>query len=330
MLRYVTVFVVLAAIVLQAAEPAGYYSAAEGRWGAALRTALHLIISGHTNIPYSSSSRLDTSDALKDLDTDPANTNNVILIYARRSEPKTTFGLTTGWNREHMWPNSYGLDDVEPSFSDLHNLRPADANVNSARGNKFFDISDTNSTGYRSPAHAEAPATSTDSDSWEPPEVAKGEIARSLFYMAVRYRGDRPNEPALYLTGRTSEISATTNLMGRLATLLRWHEQYPVSGRERLRNDRVFTHWQGNRNPFVDRPEWVQLAFWPELTVTRSGTNAVISWPLEHADAVLEQASTLNGTWKIISDLTITTNNSTIAAIHPIASASLFFRLVPR
>ena len=129
---------------------AGLLRHGRGKSGAELRAALNLILTNATVVPYSSTAA-DTSDALRVLDEDPANTNNVILIYARRSEPKTTFGTTAGWNREHLWPNSYGIDSQGPSYSDLHNLRAADATVNSARGNKFFDLSNTNSSGYRVP-----------------------------------------------------------------------------------------------------------------------------------------------------------------------------------
>lgn len=123
---------------------------------------------------------------MKLLDQDPSNASNVIGIYSRQSELASTFGLTTGWNREHLWCDSYGLDGREPAYSDLHNLRAEDANVNSSRGNKFYDISDTNNGGYKFPAHVEAPLASTDSDSWEPPALVKGDIARAVFYMAVR------------------------------------------------------------------------------------------------------------------------------------------------
>ena len=71
--------------------------------------------------------------------------------------------------REHQWPNSYAMDDRQPAYSDLFNLRAEDDNVKSARGNKYYDVSDMNSTSYRFPANPEAPLCSTDSDSWEPP-----------------------------------------------------------------------------------------------------------------------------------------------------------------
>ncbi len=240
--------------------PPGYYDSATGLSGSALRAALHEIINDHTIIPYSSTA-LDTSDALKVLDEDPANTNNVWLLYAQRTEPKSTFGLTTGWNREHMWCNSYGLDDVQPGFSDLHNLRAEDANVNSARGNKFYDISDPGSPGYQNPAHAESPLCSTDSDSWEPPTNVRGDIARATFYMDVRYEGDRANEQNLILTTNVVLISSATNLMGHLAVLLQWHQDDPVDAAEMARNDKVYSLYQNNRNPFVDHPEWVSSIF---------------------------------------------------------------------
>ena len=102
------------------------------------------------------------------------------------SEPASSFGLTTGWNREHLWPNSYGINGLGPAFSDLHNLRAEDWSVNSSRGTKFYAVSDHLDAHYRMPAHPEAPLASTDTDSWEPPAAVKGDIARALFYMTVR------------------------------------------------------------------------------------------------------------------------------------------------
>lgn len=243
-----------------------------------MRQALHVIVSGHRVIPYSSGAT-NTADALKVLDEDPANTNNVILIYERRSEPKTTFGLSSGWNREHLWPNSYGIDSRLPAYSDLHNLRAEDATVNSARGNKFYDRSDTNSPGYKRPAHAEAPLTSTDSDSWEPPDEVKGDIARAVFYMTVRYTGDRTNEPGLFLTDATAKVSSATNFMARLTTLLLWHRGDPADTRERQRNDLVFDRFQHNRNPFVDRPEFADAIFRPVLMVVTVTNGIRLQWP---------------------------------------------------
>jgi len=309
----------------QAAPPPGYYDSALGKTGTELRQALHSLIRGHTVIPYSSLG-FDTSDALMVLDEDPANTNNVILTYSDRAELKITFGLPTGWNREHLWPNSYGIDSRMPAYSDLHNLRAADLNVNSARGNKLFDISNTNDPLYRLPGYLEAPLTSTDSDSWEPSPATKGDIARAMFYMVVRYTGEPTNEPAFILTDALSQITSSTNLMGRLTTLLYWHITDPVDDPERLRNERVFNLYQHNRNPFVDHPEWVSEAFHPQLLVTRDSMTLKLRWPAEFVSATVEASQTVNGSWQFVPRLPTLTNTFWELSV-PLTGQVTFFRL---
>jgi len=313
-------------VICEAQPPPGYYDSAEGKAGPELRQALHMIIQGHTVIPYSSPN-FDTSDALKVLDEDPANTNNVILIYSDRSEPKITFGFLTGWNREHLWPNSYGIDDRPPAYSDLHNLRAADLNVNSARGNKLFDISNTNDLLYQFPASLEALLTSTDSDSWEPPSASKGDIARAVFYMAVRYSGPTNGpEPVLFLTDALRQISSSTNLMGRLSTLLLWHMTDPVNDTERLRNEKIFTLYQHSRNPFVDRPEWVVSVFHPQLIIVRDNTTATLRWPGRFVGAIVESAQTFNEGWEIVAGMPVLTNMSWQLSV-PLEGEFTLFRL---
>jgi endonuclease I len=263
---------------------------------------------------------------LKLLDQDPSNASNVIGIYSRQSEPASTFGLTTGWNREHLWCDSYGLDGREPAYSDLHNLRAEDANVNSSRGNKFYDISDTKNGGYKLPAHVEAPLASTDSDSWEPPAAVKGDIARAVFYMAIRYTGDVNNEPALYLTDATAQITSTTNFMGRLNTLLRWNQADPVDAAELLRNDRVYA-FQTNRNPFVDRPEWVSAAFVPVLSIIQSGSTVTLSWTNEAPAMVAEQTLGLASGWAVVTNVPALTVSNTWAITLPMEPGTRLFRL---
>jgi endonuclease I len=291
-----TLFFIASAL---AAPPVGYYDSATGKKGLQLRQALHQIIRGHTVIPYSSSS-FDTSDALRVLDEDPVNTNNVFLIYVQRSQAKDTFGANTGWNREHLWPNSYGLDDRHPAYSDLFNLRAEDLTVNAERANKYYDLSATNDASYRFPAHAEATLCSSDFDSWSPPDNVKGDIARSMFYMDVRYEGGIAAEPQLIVTEGVYRINSTTNFMGRLSTLLLWHELDPVDASERLRNDRIFTLYQHNRNPFVDQPQWVREVFWPALQIfyLQPPTNEVaLLWSLDFTNSTLQTSAGLHGNW---------------------------------
>ncbi len=331
-LRWLIAVALAAAFSAQAQIPPGYYAAAEGKAGPELRAVLHAIIRNHNVIPYSSGTKFDTSDALAVLDEDPANTNNVIGIYSRASEPKSSFGLSTGWNREHQWCDSYGLDGREPAYSDLFNLRAEDENVNSARGNKFYDVSDPANPSYKFPAHAEAPLCSTDSDSWEPPVEVRGDIARALFYMATRYAGDAPNEPALYLTDATGLISSTTNLMGRLSTLLKWNHDDPVSAAEQRRNDLIYSLYQTNRNPFVDHPEWVDLTFAPlytnapVLNFQATAQALTLLWLATNQSTRLEWTTNLPAGWSDVPAEPVLTNGQ-FRVVWTNAATLTFFRL---
>lgn len=300
-----------------AAPPAGYYDSAIGKTGDDLRTALHAIVqNGSVVVPYSSTG-FDTSDALKIIDSDPANSLNVLVIYSGFSEPKADFGLTTGWDREHLWPNSYGIDSTGPAYSDLHNLRPIDFNVNSSRGNKWYDYSNPADGNYRNPANAEAPECSSDTNSWEPPDRMKGDIARALMYMDVRYSG------VLVLTPDLSTINSSAARMGNLFALLRWSDADPVDSAEQNRNDSVF-NLQQNRNPFVDHPEWVHSIFDPRLSVAQSASSVVVSWSATFSNAALQQNS--GGVWSDITSVPVASGGR-LFVTQPITAGFRLYRL---
>lgn len=228
-------------------EPGGYYDAANGKTGEALKTALHTIIDDHTEISYS-----NVWEALRETDEDPANPNNVILLYTGRSQGKFTNGSgVNDWNREHVWAKSHGdFGTAMGPGTDLHHLRPTDASVNSSRGNLDFDDGGTQ--------HSEALGNYYDSDSWEPRDTVKGDVARMLFYMAVRYEGDS-GEVDLELNNQVNNGSAPYH--GKMSVLLEWHKEDPVDDNERRRNEIIYSDYQHNRNPFIDHPEWAS-AIW--------------------------------------------------------------------
>jgi endonuclease I len=253
--------------------PPTYYSPAAGLTGTALKSSLKTIITAGA-VQYSYS---DTYTPLRAIHTDPANTANLLTVYSGTSLGKfATFfsgqnGDTT-WSREHVWPVSFGLDtsNVDPGFTDadagadytdLFNLRPALQTVNSARGNLFFDESTGSVT-----VPPLAPLCSKDSNSWEPREVEKGDLARTIFYMATRYNGSDPNTIDL-------EIGTTPNPSGgrfaNLSTLLDWHENDPVSPEERKMNQLIYSTYQRNRNPFIDHPEYVAM-IWGTVLVSKT------------------------------------------------------------
>jgi endonuclease I len=285
-----------------AAPPPGYYDSTNGLSGPALRAELHrLVKTPHVPLTYTA-----TRPALEVCDQDPANANNVLLIYSRRSEPKSNFVNSppqnaTEWNREHLWPNSRGINSDGADYADLFNLRAADVEVNAARENLAFEESDTG--GLLVPGSAEAPQTSRDSNSWEPPPLVKGDIARAMFYMALRYDADGPQEPDLQLTDNMALVSGNAAWMGRLTTLLLWHLADPVSSEEMLRNDRVQAR-QGNRNPFIDCPEWVKSVYGDPMLVTGTAApgQVTLTWWAGLENAVPETSANLAvNTWTAVS-----------------------------
>ncbi|MCB9838097.1 MAG: endonuclease [Phycisphaeraceae bacterium] len=234
-----------AALADQYDPPAGYYSTATGT-GAALELQLHNIIDGHFVRSYD-----DARQALPLLDPDPSIPGNILLIYNGQSVSGAwDAGIT--WNREHTWPRSRGIDTTGPDNSDLHQLRGCNPSINSSRGNKPF----------RSP---------TDATYWDPGQLDpnsngfRGEIARAMFYLDVRYDGSEANTTDLELVNGFPG----TNQMGDLASLLTWHYEQPVAQRERRRNHLIYSsadnpqYFQGNRNPFVDHPEYVWALWGP-------------------------------------------------------------------
>ncbi|WP_424210754.1 endonuclease I family protein [Streptomyces sp. BI20] len=231
-----------------AGPPADYYAAAQGKTGAALKAALHGIVKNQTTVTYDG-----VWNALKNTDQDPNNANNVILLYSGRSQAKSTNGGgANDWNREHVWAKSHGdFGTATGPGTDLHHLRPEDVSVNSTRGNKDFDLGG-------SPV-SEAPGSRTDADSFEPRDAVKGDVARMLLYMAVRYEGG-DGWPNLEPNDKVNNGSAPA--MGRLSVLRQWNRQDPPDAFEQRRNDVIFQTYQHNRNPFVDHPEWVD-SIWP-------------------------------------------------------------------
>ena len=257
--------------LVQSNIPQDYYQEANGKSSDELKEALHQIISNHVVYPYTSSSTTDTWDILQLSDQDPDNHDNMILLYTGRSQDK---GYRDGsgnysqyengngtqnnsWNREHVWPKSHGFpDEDDNAYTDVHNLKPCDRSVNSSRGTKDYDFGGSQ--------HSEAIDCLTDSDSWEPPNSVKGDIARILFYMVVRYDPGFDHENNIFDLELVDYTTPNNNdpIFGKLSSLIQWHFDDPVDDFEINRNEVVFG-FQQNRNPFVDHPNLVNF-LWGE------------------------------------------------------------------
>ncbi len=192
-------------------------------------------------------------------------------------------------NREHVFPKSYGFGNKsDDSFlplaaTDMHNLHMGEARNNQQGHNNYP---------YGNVANKETATAITSSISgnvtgylgankdgipvYEPMDKDKGDIARSIFYMAARYNtydATLKNSPALKLSDTPTDVY--TNKMtitaaetennpceyGILSDLLEWNVLDPVDDHEIHRNNLVYTVLQNNRNPFIDYPSWADIAF---------------------------------------------------------------------
>ncbi|ASR43151.1 ribonuclease [Xanthomonas citri pv. mangiferaeindicae] len=265
-----------------------YYARVNTGSAAQLRCSLHATIRGHTSYPYSGSGT-STWTILEIADEDPNDSGRILDAYRNRSYTKVSGRAGTGsgltYNREHTWPKSLGFPSAtgdkglpNAPHTDAHMLYLTDTDHNAARGNKpFADCSTQASCSERATEanHGVGGGTGTfpgnsnwtDNAGFQVWRHRKGDMARAVLYMAIRYEGGThpstgQSEPDLELTDDRSRIvgtSASPAYMGLLSTLLAWHQADPPDAAERTRNEVVYS-FQGNRNPFVDHPEWATRA----------------------------------------------------------------------
>ncbi len=248
-----------------------------------LRCSLHNTIKGHTVYPYSGGAQ-NSWTILEIAQQDPNNAAKMIDVYRNRSYTIGSDRAGTGggitYNREHTWPNSLGFANSSlAAYTDTHMLWLSDTAQNASRGNKPYDNCASGCTEL--PTEVNNGVGGTGQSNWvkspdgnagsfEVWSHRKGEMARAMFYMAIRYEGIAAedahdgNIPDLELTDNRSLIVITSNTaakayMGLLSTLLDWSVQDPPDAEEIARND-VIMSFQGNRNPFVDHPEWATRA----------------------------------------------------------------------
>lgn len=262
---FTLISMLLFAVVTTAQIPDGYYDGTEGLSGEELKQELHDIINDHDEYSYD-----DLRDfILKETDEDPDNPDNVILLYTGRSQPKSTFGGGPDeWNREHVWAKSHGdFGNTPPAGTDAHHIRPTDVSVNSSRGNLDFD-----NGGQQ---HEEATDCYFDDDSWEPRDEVKGDVARMILYMEIRYEGSS-SQIDLEVVDEVDTYPAAEH--GKLSTLLDWHQQDPPDDFEINRNEVVYSY-QENRNPFIDHPGFVGMIWEPSTGIDDGKSHQLDAWP---------------------------------------------------
>ncbi len=232
--------------IVTSTAPVGYYNSLEGKSGALLKQALQDIIANPAVVHAHNYGDMET--ILKKADQNPLNSNQVWLMYTEIPRSKLDIqetGINTGkWNREHIYPQSRGgysdgtasipdginnwaatdANDILAGHADAHHIRAEDGPENSSRGNKDYGE-------YLGPIGNQG--------SWH------GDVARAVFYMAVRYN-------ALSVVNG-NPANTTVGQLGDLALLLQWNQTDPKDDFEMNRNNFIYT-WQVNRNPFIDYP----------------------------------------------------------------------------
>ena len=224
-----------------------YDELSEKQYGEVLSALRSFMTTTHKN--------MSSYDNCRDLAyyTDCQNGNGkATLLYSSYEADTTQLAGSggNGWNREHVWPQSLGGFKTTGAGADLHHVRPADAKINSTRNNcKYGNVSGgtqasgaiaTNSGGERS------------GEVFEPLDNVKGDVARICLYVYVRYGSE------------ISQCSSITNVFESVDVLLEWCELDPVDTWELSRND-VVESMQGNRNVFIDYPEYAWLIFDEEI-----------------------------------------------------------------
>lgn len=269
---YLLLTLIITAVVIQA-QPQGYYDGTEGLTGNALKAALHNIIKndkpggGTYNPSYSG-----MWDAYYQTDKRPG-TNYVWDIYSDVPGGTPPYNYVLGsdqcgnysgegdcYNREHLWAQSWTNNDgVEKT--DLHHVYPTDGKVNGVRDNYAFgEVGVASWTSLNGSKKGSSVTPGFSGTVFEPIDEYKGDIARALMYVSVRYYSQDSNWDNSDMTTK-SVIKDWAMTM-----LLRWHEEDPVSEKEINRNNAVYSI-QKNRNPFVDYPDFAEMIWDPSWGV---------------------------------------------------------------
>ncbi|CAA7196171.1 endonuclease [Chryseobacterium potabilaquae] len=245
--------------------PQGYYDTTAGLSGAPLKTELSQIITnGHQDHGYGG---LWIAYQTTDRDYFYENDGTILDIYSENPIGPDPYNFNYGtnqcgtysnegdcYNREHIVPQSL-FNEAFPMKSDLHFIRPTDGKVNAMRSNyPFGKVGTATYTSQNGSRLGNSISSGYSGTVFEPIDEFKGDIARMILYFATRYE----NKLSTFSTGNMLGGSAFPGLqIWELNQLLAWHNLDPVSTVEIARNNASY-QYQGNRNPFIDHPEYVE------------------------------------------------------------------------
>lgn len=257
-----SLFILFITITAFAQVPRDYYSKATGT-GYELKTQLsNIITQGHRDQGY-----VWTVINACDIDKYYENDGTILDIYSENPLSTDPYNFKPGlkqcgnykgegdcYNREHVFPQGY-FNENFPMRGDYHHIVATDGYVNNVRNNyPFGEVGTVRVTSKNGSKLGTSKFPGYGGTVFEPIDEFKGDVARMLLYFITRYESQLPN-----FNGGDSQLDGTRNRgfeQWYIDLLLKWHDKDPVSQREIDRNNCVFSK-QGNRNPYIDRPEFV-------------------------------------------------------------------------
>ncbi len=275
-MKKITLLFLLIGISLNAQIPANYYDSADGLTGYTLKSQLRSIISnGHINRDYD-----DLYNGYQTTDTDYyyENDGTVLDMYSENPNGQDPYNYTHGnsqcgnysdegdcYNREHLMPQSW-FNSASPMVSDIHHVVPSDGKVNGQRDHyPLANVGSASWTSLNGSMRGTCSDTGYSGIVFEPIDEFKGDIARIYFYMATRYETEIGSWETANSDGSDPVLDGSSDHVFEdwyLDVLIQWHNQDPVSQREIDRNNAAYDY-QGNANPFIDHPEYVQTIWNP-------------------------------------------------------------------
>lgn len=250
-----TTILALSSVEVDAAT--SYYSGiSDSAYGTSLKSSLRTLISKQS---YTSSYD-DCKDPNIVKKTDGNANNSKIVLFWSGLETAVAWDGGNTWNREHVWPQSQGWFTTSGAGSDLHHIRPVDSSVNSSHNNHPYGEVSTNDYCHTSKYNGSITIDAKCGGGYfEPSDSKKGDTARIIFYLLVRYS--------------QSDSYPITNVAQSMDMLLEWNRLDPVDESEQRRNEAVYDI-QGNRNPFIDNSFYADLIWGGANPDDNPGTNS--------------------------------------------------------
>lgn len=269
-----------------AQPPAGYYNAAQGLTGFELKTALYTIIStSHNPQTYSSHwAFFETADMKPNGQVWDIYSNCPFEFGVPSDGGNQDIGLGGNieceyFNREHSFPTSWFGGNIEPMRTDVVHIYPVDKKVNGERGNlAFANVGSATFTSTNGSKRGSSITSGISGNVFEIVDEYKGDIARTIFYMATRYENLIASWESNNADGDKMLDGSSNRVFEQWALdlLYSWHILDPVSAKEQARNNAIY-NFQNNRNPYVDNPQWVQDIWANHLSINVASDLSYVS-----------------------------------------------------